>query len=227
MENQHIEKKRMKCFKIIVFTVVVLFTILNVYSQTQEESPNKSLNVSKVESDSIMEKIKDFEWYNDLGETIHFTDTSCLGKSLEFPIDFYLNSEINEFRSIGVRWKCDEKLIDMPDVGFRGCCPVPTMDRVIVSYERDHIIHSAIYNADGSLYMEINVPQRSVFDTQERTLRAPSSPSFIADIAWVKDPKDDFTMWIELRGRTDPYWELFRFNPITGEFGESVSHGCF
>ena len=217
----------MKCFKIIVFTVVVLFTILNVYSQTQEESPNKSLNVSKVESDSIMEKIKDFEWYNDLGETVRFTENSCLGKSLEFPDKFFLNYEKREHRPIGIKWRFEGKIIDMPNVDFKGCCPVPDMNRVIVSYDNGRVMYSSIYNADGSKYMEINVPQRSVFNTQERTLRAPCSPSIITDIAWVKNPKDDFTMWIELHGRTDPYWELFRFNPITGEFGESVSHGCF
>lgn len=217
----------MKYLKYIAFTVFVVLVILNVYSQAIEESPNNGLNVTKVENASIMEKIKDFEWYNDLGETIHFTDTSCLGKSLEFPDIFFLNYEKREHRPIGIKWRFEGKIIDMPNVDYNGCCPVPAMNRVIVSYEKDHIIHSAIYNADGSLYMEINVPQRSVFNTQERTLRAPGSPSFIADIAWVKDPKDDFTMWIELRGRTDPYWELFRFNPITGKFGESVSHGCF
>ena len=174
-----------------------------------------------------MGKIKDFEWYNDVDEVIRFSENPCLGRRRVFPVCFYQNSEINKFRTIGIRWKCDEKLIDMPDVRFRGCCPVPTMDRVIVSYERDHIIHSSIYNADGSLYMEINVPQRTDFNIQERALRAPNSPSFIADIVWVKNPKDDFIMWIELRGCTDPYWELFRFNPITGEFSESEDHGCF
>jgi len=174
-----------------------------------------------------MGKIKDFEWYNDLGETIRFTETSCLGKSIEFPVDFYLNSEINEFRSIGVRWKFEEKLIDMPDVDFRGCCPTPNMNSVIVSYDRNNMFQSSIFNADGSIYMEIDIPQRTDFNIQERALRAPNSPSVIADIAWVKNPKDDFIMWIELRGRTDPYWELFRFDPMTAEFGVSVNHGCF
>lgn len=174
-----------------------------------------------------MGKITDFEWYNDLGEIIHFNENSCLGKRLEFPDSFFLNSEINEHRPIGIRWKFKGELIDMPDVDFRGCCPVPTMNRAIVTYEREHIIHSSILNADGSLYMKINVSQRTDFDIQERALRAPNSPSVIADIAWVKNPKDDFTMWIELHGRTDPYWELFLFNPVTGEFGKSVNHGCF
>lgn len=174
-----------------------------------------------------MGKIKDFEWYNDLGETVRFTENSCLGKSLEFPDKFFLNYEKREHRPIGIKWRFEGKIIDMPNVDFKGCCPVPDMNRVIVSYDNGRVMYSSIYNADGSLYMEINVPQRTDFNIQERALRAPNSPSVIADIAWVKNPKDDFIMWIELRGRTDPYWELFRFNPITGEFGESVSHGCF
>lgn len=217
----------MKYLKYIAFTVFVVLVILNVYSQTIEESPNNGLNVTKVENASNMEKIKDFEWYNDLGETIRFTENLCLGKRLKFPIDFYRNSEINKFRTIGVRWKFDGKLIEIPDVELRGTCPVPDMDRVIVSYDREHKIHSSIFNADGSKYMEINLPQRTDFNIQERALRAPNSPSVIADILWVKNPKDDFVIWLELHGLTDPYWELFRFNPITGEFSESEDHGCF
>ena len=217
----------MKYLKYIAFTVFVVLVILNVYSQAIEESPNNGLNVTKVENASNMGKIKDFEWYNDLGETIRFTETSCLGKSLEFPDNFFLNYEKREHRPIGIKWRFEGKIIDMPNVDFKGCCPVPDMNRVIVSYDNGRVMYSSIYNADGSLYMEINVPQRTDFNIQERALCAPNSPSVIADIAWVKNPKDDFIMWIELRGRTDPYWELFRFNPITGEFGESVSHGCF
>lgn len=217
----------MKYLKYIAFTVFVVLVILNVYSQAIEESPNKGLNVTKVENASNMGKIKDFEWYNDLGETVRFTENSCLGKSLEFPDKFFLNYEKREHRPIGIKWRFEGKIIDMPNVDFKGCCPVPDMNRVIVSYDNGRVMYSSIYNADGSLYMEINVPQRTDFNIQERALRAPNSPSVIADIAWVKNPKDDFIMWIELRGRTDPYWELFRFNPITGEFGESVSHGCF
>lgn len=217
----------MKYLKYIAFTVFVVLVILNVYSQAIEESPNNGLNVTKVENASNMGKIKDFEWYNDLGETVRFTENSCLGKSLEFPDKFFLNYEKREHRPIGIKWRFEGKIIDMPNVDFKGCCPVPDMNRVIVSYDNGRVMYSSIYNADGSLYMEINVPQRTDFNIQERALRAPNSPSVIADIAWVKNPKDDFIMWIELRGRTDPYWELFRFNPITGEFGESVSHGCF
>lgn len=217
----------MKYLKYIAFTVFVVLVILNVYSQAIEESPNNGLNVTKVENASNMGKIKDFEWYNDLGETVRFTENSCLGKSLEFPDKFFLNYEKREHRPIGIKWRFEGKIIDMPNVDFKGCCPVPDMNRVIVSYDNGRVMYSSIYNADGSLYMEINVPQRTDFNIQERALCAPNSPSVIADIAWVKNPKDDFVMWIELRGRTDPYWELFRFNPITGEFGESVSHGCF
>ncbi|MCQ2190391.1 MAG: hypothetical protein MJY63_01945 [Paludibacteraceae bacterium] len=174
-----------------------------------------------------MEKLTDFEWYNDLGMTLSFKDNPCIGRRFSFPEEFYYNSEINRLRPIGIRWIFEGRVIDIPNVRKNGSCPVPTMDRVIVSYKNNHINYSCIYNADGSLYMNLVLPQRTDFNIQERALRAPNSPSFIADIVWVDNPKDKKTLWVELRGLADPYWELFRLDPVTGEFGESEDHGCF
>lgn len=53
------------------------------------------------------------------------------------------------------------------------------------------------------------------------------SPTFIAAIGWAKDPKDNFSMIVELNGMCDPCWEYMKFDPITGIFGESIGHGSF
>ena len=64
-----------------------------------------------------------------------------------------------------------------------------------------------------------------------RSLRIPicnsDSPTFIAAIGWAKDPKDNFSMIVELNGMCDPCWEYMKFDPITGIFGESIGHGSF
>ena len=102
------------------------------------------------------------------------------------------------------------------------------MDRVVVTRciqkDDDFVYTTAIYNADGSPYLEVEMPERTNFHCGNCI---PDSPTFIAAIGWTKDAQDNYSMIVELNGICDPCWEYMKFDPITGTFGESIGNGNF
>ena len=175
----------------------------------------------------MIDKLTEFEWFNTLGDTVKFDEKEFRTlRKTEFPTDFFRGKEGRNI--IGVKWKSDGKDIILDDVVGKSSLPTPNMDRVVVTrciQKDDNFVYTTvIYNADGSPYLEVEMPKRTNFHCGNCI---PNSPTFIADIGWTKDAQDNYSMIVELNGICDPCWEYMKFDPITGTFGESIWHGSF
>ena len=173
-----------------------------------------------------MDKITNFEWYNDQSLVKKFDKEDFLRNGLSFEENFWYTSSIEDFKkhTVGIRWEdCDKGKHTVTNIKI--ALPCPTMDKILVVPEEkigEFNYNCFLFNADGSLYKEVIVPDRV---PHFKSRRGWDSPTFVRQIRWVEDANDDFSMELELCGIYDGCYEFRLFNPQTAEFGECTNYG--
>lgn len=134
----------------------------------------------------------------------------------------------------GLKWEFQNKEIKFFENPFSLFgLPTPQLDKVILIYPYDHPKYKApqnavIYNDDGSIYMQLKIPELISSTAKERKSRIkkfnPMNDAYFRGVYWSKDGKGNLITVVSIDFDWE-WWESRVLNPETGEFGECIDSG--
>jgi hypothetical protein len=137
-------------------------------------------------------------------------------------VRFFHNSN-----SKGLRWEYSGKVVEILEHGkcINGM-PTPDMKRVVVTYPYDHPVYpspnnAVVYNADGSVYMQLNAPKLISGLAKQQGSVVPHTgviDLFFSRVHWEKNSEGKVVTAVSF----DFSWEWHEereLDPETGEFG--------
>ena len=181
-----------------------------------------------------MNKLTNFEWYNEKGRVIRFDDNfgeNFFSRFQNNPLlyhDFVYDKVEERNLQTGVRWSYNKSIIDIKNATICSL-PTPNMDKVIVDIselfgEYQQIRYTTtIYNADGSVHKVVEMP-RPIMPNLGRGPTRDEKPH-TSEVYWCRKKVDGYSMLIQLGYYAA--WEERYFNPETGEIGGLFSNKSY
>lgn len=146
------------------------------------------------------------------------------------------NKEIAKYysaNSSGLKWiyQKEDVVILENNQHIKGY-PSPDLLKIIAIYPIDSPRfpspnNAVIYNQDGSIYLQLNVPELISETARERIPYMNYENSvrlYFDNVGWFKDSNSNFLCSITI-GFDREWWESRVLNPETGEFGECLGSG--
>ena len=167
-----------------------------------------------------MNKITDYQWYNEKGIIVDvfanpyepITNPNVVSD------DFFRDKDGNRCR-YGIRWIYKDKLIVFPNVDGWKCSPNLSMDKEIIN----HGDYVAVHDADGSLLQKLPYPPEPISNLKNEFGGYEYKREYMR-CYWDKKKNGEWCIAMEIWWRSWRFCtETREFNPDTLEFGEVLS----
>jgi hypothetical protein len=134
----------------------------------------------------------------------------------------------------GVKWEFQNRIIEILEPGRKiDGNPTADQERVVVIYPQNHPFYpcpgnAVTYNGDGSIHLQLKVPELISPIAKERKLRRKNydmiNDTSFRSVNWEKNANGKIVTVMSIDFDWE-WWESRVLNPDTGEFGECVGSG--